>query len=229
MKTSKFILFVTLALIGFTSKAQTVLNGRIESISYAKVDSVIELSMIYLFGEPRTPSQTSFYNKDLWIGDWHREKLQELDIYEKKSTFIGIESEVKTNGKTIVFDANETAIATDFALKGTDNISITKDKVFVEKDNRLYQIPIKFTGDNTVNSENFSTIDKTKLSNYVIESFKFSGSTPSNIEIKASNKDYDLFIFKSSFIPEDISIKRINMRTTQIFKMDRNVYYVFND
>jgi len=181
---------------------------------------------INFLGEPRKQLKTSFYNPELQSGDWLRDYVK---IEQKKLTFLGVESKIKTNGRTIVIDAGEKTTTEYIIFRGEDNIVVTKNKVFVEKDNRLYQIPIKFSGDNSVNADNLDVKDKTKISKYIIESFKFSGSTPSAVEIQASNKEYDLFIFNSSFIPNDISIKRINNRSTQIFELAKNVFYVMNN
>ena len=219
MRNCKNILVALLSLFSLTVKSQT-------NTDMLQIRDTLQVNHnVSLLGEPRKQLQTSFYSPELQIGDW----LDANGVKQRKPTFFGIENEVETNGKTIVIDANEKATTKDISLKRTDNIVFDKDKVFVEKDNRLHQIPVEYSGDNTVNADNFSIKDKTKLSNYVIESFKFSGLTPSKIELKSLYNDYDLFIFKSSFLPNDILIKRVNMRTTHIFKLIEDSYCSLND
>jgi len=214
MKTSKVILSIVLLLFSFNLFSQITQNESQISQNY--------------FGEPRKPLETSFYSENLLNTDKVNQLVEIFGVYPKNITLGGIEKNIATNGKTIIIDANETAVSYNINLKGKDNIVIEEEKVFVEKDNRLHQIPIRYTGDNTVNSENFSRRDKSKLSEYVLESFKYEGSTPSYIEVNAKNNDCDIYIFSSSFIPNDISLKRFNFRTTQIIKLDTNVYYVMN-
>ena len=202
--------------------------------SFAQSSVIIEDSsgasipdtVFYVFGEPRLPSESSFYNQPLYVGDWRRSQLAENGIVEKKLTFLGIENRVKTNGKTIVFDAAESAISTKYELKGYDNVTLTKEKVFVENDGRVHQVPVEFDGENAANADVITKVAKSGLSEYVVESFKFSGATPSKIKIKVSDDSYDLFIFKSNFTSDEIVIKRFNVMTSNAIKLDDDLYLV---
>jgi len=221
----KALLSLVFLLIALLSYSQQTLTADSLKQWLCTVDTIQYLQNIepVVFGEPRKPHENSFYNESMWIDDWAHTEFN-LQYSKEELSLFGLESRVETSGRTIVYDASVNTVYDNIQLQGTNGVTIDNSNAFVEVEGRMLQIPINFIGDNTIVEKNLDKKDREEVTQYINSSLMRAGCTPSNIDIKVSNKDFDLFIFKSKFTDEDFIVRRLNLRTTQIFKINNDFF-----
>ncbi|MCL2311300.1 MAG: hypothetical protein FWC41_02250 [Firmicutes bacterium] len=179
-----------------------------------------------VFGKPRTPLESSFYTESMQIYD-EIQNLAEIinidNIYELDNilSLLEIVSRLHTSGKTIVYDASipeeSLIIAEKINPDGTEGVTLKDNYVFIEKNGKVFQIPISF--------EEKIPIPKD------IRGYIYNGLidfTPSNIKGIQVDGIFKLFEFKS---PESnkpaIIIEKVDSRTSHIWKINNSLYLAF--
>lgn len=202
-KISAFILIMFFVLIS------NVVYGQINQTNYSTDSISFDISFNTVFGKPRTPLPNSFYNSSMWNYDWSQ---KHGIIQQKELSLFGTAKEIKTHGKTVVYDAAMTALPGTSNSGGGDKIIINTNYVSLSTGNNNIFIPIQYTGDKSVNPQSFSRREKEEIAKYVEKALNISGATPSSVVIDVKNNDFNIVIYKSKYTNEEAIVQSFKIK-----------------
>lgn len=160
-----------------------------------------------VFGPPRMPLPNSFYNNSMWNYDWSRK--HGFSQQKKELSLFGTAKEIKTHGKTVVYDAAMTALPGTSGSGGGDKITIEPDYISLSAGDKNIFIPIQYTGDKSVTPQSFSRREKEEIAKYVEKALSISGVTPSSVVIDADNNDFNIAVHKSKYTTEEMALNQL--------------------